>query len=90
MFCKSNYKENFQEKNLQSGKNFDPKCKKLTQKGFNKQARNATNILRHVTANARESQAVLIAKMVDQQGPDLKQKLQKTKRNPGRTKNGWF
>ena len=66
--------------------NVDPKSKILTQKGFNKQARNVTNVLRHVTANDKESQAVLIAKMVDQQGPGFAAEVtKKIKRNPGGT-----
>ena len=73
-----------------SGKNVDPKGKKLTQKGFNKQARNATNILRHVTANDKESQAVLIANMVDQQGPGFAAEVKKNKKKTGRLKMSAF
>ena len=44
---------------------------KITHKGMNKQAQNVGNILNHVTAHNKETQAMLIAKMVDQNGPEF-------------------
>ena len=44
---------------------------KLSNEGMVKQARNIGNILNHVTAHDKESQAMLIAKMVDKNGPDF-------------------
>ena len=44
---------------------------KLSNDGMVKQVRNIENILNHVTAHDRECQAMLIAKMVDRNGPDF-------------------
>ena len=44
---------------------------KITHKGMSKQAQNVGNILNHVTAHNKETQAMLIAKMVDQNGPEF-------------------
>ena len=55
--------------------NLNPKKMKLSNDGMVKQVKNLGNILNHVTAHDKESQAMLIAKMVDRNGPDFAKKV---------------
>ena len=62
---------NTKKQKQEDKENSNPKKMKLSNEGMVKQARNIGNILNHVTAHDKESQAMLIAKMVDKNGPDF-------------------